>query len=75
MVVGPDGCIDEIGSFKSQARLAGDRVTITETGATQILGVLTVRLDLQVDEPDNPPPGVTCLAKVMEVYDEAGGAP
>lgn len=75
VVVGPDGCIDEIGSFKSQARLAGDRVTITETGATQILGVLTVRLDLQVDEPDNPPPGVTCLAKVMEVYDEAGGAP
>lgn len=66
-----NGCIEEIGSFKSRAVLDGPRVTITETAAGEILKAQTVRLELQVADPDNPPPGVTCIAKVMEVFDEA----
>lgn len=66
-----DGCIEEIGSFKSKAILDGHRVIITETAASEIYKAQTVRLELQVDDPDNPPPGVTCIAKIMEVFDEA----
>ena len=71
IVLDSQGCVDEIGAFKSKAHLDGDRVVITETEAAQVLKVQTVRLELQVDDPDNPPPGVTCIAKVVKVFDEA----
>ena len=72
IVLDSQGCVEEVDGFKSKAHLDGDRVSITETGVGQILKVQTVRLELQVDDPDNPPPGVTCIAKVVEVFDEAG---
>lgn len=72
VVLDSQGCVEEVDGFKSKAHLDGDRVSITETGAEEIQKVQTVRLELQVDDPDNPPPGVTCLAKVVEVFDEAG---
>jgi hypothetical protein len=71
IVLDSEGCIDEVDGFKSSAHLSGDRIVVTDTDATKILKVQTVRLELQVDDSDNPPPGVTCLAKVMEVFDEA----
>jgi hypothetical protein len=71
IVLDSEGCIDEVDGFKSRAHLTGDRIVITDTDATEITKVQTVRLELQVDDPDNPPPGVTCLAKVVEVFDEA----
>lgn len=75
IVFGEDGCIDEIGSFKSQAHIKNHRVVITDTGATQIFKAVTARLELQVDDPDNPPPDVTCLVKVVEIFDTAELAP
>jgi hypothetical protein len=39
--------------------------------AKKILSAATVRLQLQVDDPDNPPPGTACIALVVEVYDTA----
>jgi hypothetical protein len=71
VVVAEDGCITEIGSFMSQAKLAGSNVKITATGATQILATMTVMIEIQVDDPDNPPEGETCIAKVVEVFDTA----
>jgi hypothetical protein len=71
-VLDSQGCVEEVDGFKSKAHLEGDRVSITETGVGQILMVQTVRLELQVDDPDNPPPGTTCIAKIVEVFDEAG---
>ncbi|MEO9294744.1 MAG: hypothetical protein ABI347_03995 [Nitrososphaera sp.] len=71
IVFGDDGCIDEIGSFKSEASIKNHRVIIKDTNATKIFKAQTVHLEIQVDDPDNPPPGVTCLVKVVEVFDEA----
>ena len=65
------GCLTEIGSFKSHAKMAGSNVKISETGATKILTAMTVKLELQVEDPDNPPEGVTCIAKIVKVFDEA----
>jgi hypothetical protein len=73
IVLDAQGCIEEVDGFKSKAHLDGDRVVITDTESAQVLKVQTVRLELQVDDPDNPPPGVTCIAKVVEVFDEAAG--
>ncbi|MEM3159202.1 MAG: hypothetical protein QXJ74_00285 [Nitrososphaera sp.] len=39
--------------------------------AKKITSAATVRLQLQVDDPDNPPPGTTCIALVVQVYDTA----
>ena len=44
---------------------------ITDTGATQIFKALTVELKILVDDPDNPPPGTTCIVRVAQVFDEA----
>lgn len=67
-----EGCIDEIGAFKSEAMIKNHRVIITDTGATQIFKAQTVELEIMVDDPDNPPPGTTWIAKVVEVFDQAG---
>ena len=72
VVLDSQGCVEEVDGFKSKAHLDGDRVSITETGVGQILKVQTVELEIMVDDPDNPPPGVTCIAKVVEVFDQAG---
>ncbi|WP_415283627.1 hypothetical protein [Candidatus Nitrososphaera sp. FF02] len=66
-----EGCIDEIGAFKSEAYIKNHRVIITDTGATQIFKALTVELEILVDDPDNPPPGTTCIVRVAQVFDEA----
>ncbi|HEY7507654.1 MAG TPA: hypothetical protein VH677_00870 [Nitrososphaera sp.] len=66
-----EGCIDEIGAFKSEAHIKNHRVIITDTGATQIFKALTVELEILVDDPDNPPPGTTCIVRVAQVFDEA----
>ncbi|MGI0020752.1 MAG: hypothetical protein ACREAY_09815 [Nitrososphaera sp.] len=65
------GCIDEIGAFKSEAVIKNHRVIIKETGATQIFKAQTVELEILVDDPDNPPAGATCIVKVKQVFDEA----
>lgn len=67
VVVDENGCLTEIGSFKSQAKLAGSNVKITATGATQIISAMTVMIDILVEDPDNPPEGTTCIAKVNSV--------
>lgn len=66
-----EGCVDEIGSFLSEAKIKNHRVIIKDTGATQIFKALTVELEILVDDPDNPPPGTTCIARVVQVFDEA----
>ena len=66
-----EGCIDEIGAFKSEAMIKNHRVIITDTGATQIFKAQTVELEIMVDDPDNPPPGTTCIVRVAQVFDEA----
>jgi hypothetical protein len=71
VVVDENGCLTEIGSFKSQAKLAGSNVKITATGATKIVASMTVMIEILVDDPDNPPPGTTCIARVAQVFDEA----
>lgn len=64
------GCLTEIGSFKSQARMDGSNVKITATGATKILAAQTVMLELLVENPDDVPEG-TCIAQIHEVFDIA----
>lgn len=64
------GCLTEIGSFKSQARMDGSNVKITATGATKILAAKTVMLELLVNDPDDVPEG-TCIAQIHEVFDIA----
>ena len=66
-----EGCIDEIGAFKSEAMIKNHRVIITDTGATQIFKAQTVELEIMVDDPDNPPPGTMCIVRVAQVFDEA----
>lgn len=67
VVVDSNNCLTEIGSFKSEAKLAGNNVKISATGATKIISAMTVMIEILVEDPDNPPEGVTCIAKVHEV--------
>jgi hypothetical protein len=69
--VDSSGCLTEIGSFKSHAKLAGSNVKIEDTGASKIIMAQTVMLEIQVEDPDNPPEGVTCIAKIVRVFDTA----
>jgi hypothetical protein len=70
--INEEGCIDEIGSFRSSAKIAGTHVFISETGATEVFKAATVQLEILVEDPDNVPPG-TCIAQIVEVFDEAEG--
>jgi hypothetical protein len=70
--ISDEGCIDEIGSFRSSAKIAGTHVFISETGATEVIKAATVQLEILVEDPDNVPPG-TCIAQIVEVFDEAEG--
>jgi hypothetical protein len=71
VTVDQSGCITEIGSFKSHAKLAGNNVKIEDSQATKILTTMTVRIEILVEDPDNPPPDATCIAKIVEVFDAA----
>lgn len=70
VVVDENGCLTEIGSFKSQAKMAGSNVKITATGATKILAAQTVMLELLVENPDKVEEG-TCIARIHEIFDVA----
>lgn len=49
--------------------LGGERVTLLETDATEIIKVETMQLELLVDAPENPPPGTTCIARTAGTFD------
>ena len=66
-----EGCIDEIGAFKSEAAIKNHRVIISDTGATKIFKAQTVELGIMVDDPHHSPPGTTCIVRVAQVFDEA----
>jgi hypothetical protein len=70
--ISEEGCIDEIGGFKASAKIAGTHVFISDTGAKKVFKAATVELEILVEDPDNAPPG-TCIAKIVEVFDEAQG--
>ena len=67
--IGEDGCIDEVDGSKSTARVAGKRVTLLDTDATELIKVETMQLELLVKDPENPPPGTTCIARVAGMFD------
>lgn len=53
---------------KSKARVEGKRVTLLETEATEIIKVETMQLDLLVDDPENPAPRTTCVARTAGMF-------
>jgi hypothetical protein len=73
VIVDENNCLVEIGSFGATSKMAGNNVKIVTEGEhpAKILSTLTLRLELQVEDPDNPPEGVTCIAKIVEVFDAA----
>lgn len=54
--------------------LAGTNAMVKATGVTKIFSVQTVQFRLNVDEPDNPPPGTECVANVVRIFDSAAGS-
>lgn len=70
VVVSETGCVTEIGSFMSHAKLAGSNVKITDAHATKILAALTVQLEILVEDPDNPG-DAPCIAQLVQVFDSA----
>lgn len=68
-------CLNEVDEV-THAMMDGKRAVFEDMKgkpikAKKILSAATVRLQLQVDDPDNPPPGTTCIALVVQVYDTA----
>lgn len=63
-------CLNEVGRVGG-ATVNGKRATFEGLEANEITGAATVRLQVLVDDPDNPPPGTECIAKVIEVFDTA----
>lgn len=68
-------CLNEVDEV-THAMMDGDRAIFedmkgNDIQAERITSAATVRLQLQVDDPDNPPPGTPCIALVVQVYDTA----
>lgn len=68
-------CLNEVDEV-THAMMDGNRAIFEDMkgkpiNAKKILSAATVRLQLQVDDPDNPPPGTPCIALVVQVYDTA----
>ena len=61
--IGADGCIDEVDGSKSKARVPGKRMSLLEGVVTEIIKVETIKLELLVNDPENPPPGTTGIAR------------
>lgn len=68
-------CLNEVDEV-THAMMKGNKAIFEDMKgkdikAKRITSAATVRLQLQVDDPDNPPPGTPCIALVIEVYDTA----
>lgn len=65
-------CITGIDVGSERTTLAaGTNAMIKGTDVTEIYGVQTVEFHLNVDDPDNPPPGTECIGTVVQIFDEA----
>lgn len=63
-----DGCLNEVGMV-GPARVVGTQVFFDAVQITEVYGAATMELTLQVEDPDNPPLGTECIARVTDVFD------
>ena len=81
-VPGPDiSCLNEV-DHVTHAMMDGSRVMFEDMkvkskngiegiSAKTVTSASTVRLQVLVDDPDNPPVGTACIAQVLQVFDSA----
>jgi hypothetical protein len=70
-------CLNEV-EHVTHAMMVGNKAIFenmkgkeSTVNAKEITSAATVRLEVQVEDPDNPPLGTACIALVAEVYDVA----
>lgn len=82
VVVDEDGCLNEVDQVNAATVknkhvwfenmvVRGNSGNAETVDVAEVVGAATVELELQVEDPDNPPAGTECIAIVTHVFDEA----